>query len=343
MQKKDQQDILALDIDKVTKEFNQWQRDSNFKNIIKNLINPEKRTIKALDELSFQVKKGEFMAYAGANGSGKSTTIKILSGILHPTSGHVSVLGMNPKKDRVALMSKIGILFGQRSELWWDHPVITSYEWKKQIWNIPEETYKKNLNLVIELLDLSQIINTFARELSLGQRLRADIGMLLLHDPELIFLDEPTLGLDVLGKKRVISFLKEINKFKGTTIVVTSHDMSDLEEMADRIILLSNGKIVFDDSFKTLRTIKKSFTSYKFSYLGTPPKLEGVELKESDGYNHEYISLNENLNMKSFLLQLSEINGVENIEVSKIPIEDVISEIYLNKGVICNERISEEN
>jgi len=132
------------------------------------------------------------------------------------------VLGFEPKRDRVQLMKKIGILFGQRTELWWDHPVITSYLWKKDVWRIPDEIFNKNLNLVIELLDLHDIINTFARELSLGQRLRADIGMLLLHNPEVIFLDEPTLGLDVLGKKKVISFLKQINKEQGTTIVVTS-------------------------------------------------------------------------------------------------------------------------
>ena len=132
------------------------------------------------------------------------------------------MLGFEPKRDRVQLMKKIGILFEQRTELWWDHPVITSYLWKKDVWRIPDEIFNKNLNLVIELLDLHDIINTFARELSLGQRLRADIGMLLLHNPEVIFLDEPTLGLDVLGKKKVISFLKQINKEQGTTIVVTS-------------------------------------------------------------------------------------------------------------------------
>ena len=132
------------------------------------------------------------------------------------------MLGFEPKRDRVQLMKKIGILFGQRTELWWDHPVITSYLWKKDVWRIPDEIFNKNLNLVIEMLDLHDIINTFARELSLGQRLRADIGMLLLHNPEVIFLDEPTLGLDVLGKKKVISFLKQINKEQGTTIVVTS-------------------------------------------------------------------------------------------------------------------------
>lgn len=132
------------------------------------------------------------------------------------------MLGFEPKRDRVQLMKKIGILFGQRTELWWDHPVITSYLWKKDVWRIPDEIFNKNLNLVIELLDLHDIINTFARELSLGQRLRADIRMLLLHNPEVIFLDEPTLGLDVLGKKKVISFLKQINKEQGTTIVVTS-------------------------------------------------------------------------------------------------------------------------
>lgn len=275
------------------------------------------------------MKKGEILAYAGENGAGKSTTIKILTGILSPTAGSVSVLGFEPKRDRVQLMKKIGILFGQRTELWWDHPVITSYLWKKDVWRIPDEIFNKNLNLVIELLDLHDIINTFARELSLGQRLRADIGMLLLHNPEVIFLDEPTLGLDVLGKKKVISFLKQINKEQGTTIVVTSHDMDELEELADRIILLSNGTIAFDGCFNELREIEQSFVIYEFTYLGNAPLLEGIKIKESDGYHHKYVG--ESGNTKSFLEQISHIDGIEDIRIHKVPIEDVIAEIYKRK------------
>ena len=202
------QDTPALVIDNIIKEYCQWQRSGNVRDIIRNLIHPEKRVVTALNQISLQINKGEFVAYAGANGAGKSTTIKILSGILMPTAGTVSVLGLNPARDRIRLMRRIGVLFGQRTELWWDHPVLSSFEWKKEVWNIPDSTYRRNLEMVIELLDLSDILKTFARELSLGQRMRADIAMLLLHSPELIFLDEPTLGLDVLAKQQMIRFLK---------------------------------------------------------------------------------------------------------------------------------------
>ena len=246
-------DTPALVIDNVTKQYSQWQRSGQARDILKNMLHPQKRIITALDHLSFEVAPGEFVAYAGANGAGKSTTIKILSGILSPSEGTVSVSGLSPVTDRIELMRHIGVLFGQRTELWWDHPIITSFEWKKEVWGIPEEIYKKNLSLVTELLDLEDILRTFARELSLGQRMRADIGMLLLHDPSVIFLDEPTLGLDVLAKQQMIHFLKEINQECGTTIVVTSHDMDDLEEMAQRIILLNKGQIAFDGNFDKLR------------------------------------------------------------------------------------------
>ena len=295
-------DTPALVIDNVTKQYSQWQRSGQARDILKNMLHPQKRIITALDHLSFEVAPGEFVAYAGANGAGKSTTIKILSGILSPSEGTVSVSGLSPVTDRIELMRHIGVLFGQRTELWWDHPIITSFEWKKEVWGIPEEIYKKNLSLVTELLDLEDILRTFARELSLGQRMRADIGMLLLHDPSVIFLDEPTLGLDVLAKQQMIHFLKEINQECGTTIVVTSHDMDDLEEMAQRIILLNKGQIAFDGNFDKLRNTagacsrivvtmknpgskKQSLTSDKAL---TDPTIPGLQLLSSNEGICEY-------------------------------------------------------
>ena len=172
----------ALAIDNVSKTYEQWQRSGKARDIIKNLFHPEKRTVHALDHVTLCVEQGEFVAYAGANGAGKSTTIKLLSGILAPSGGTVRVLGLDPQRERIALMRRAGVLFGQRTELWWDHPVITSYEWKKRVWDIPQPVYDKNLALVRELLDLDDILKTFARELSLGQRMRADLGMLLCTD-----------------------------------------------------------------------------------------------------------------------------------------------------------------
>ena len=337
-------DTPALVIDNVTKQYSQWQRSGHARDILKNMLHPQKRIITALEHLSFEVAPGEFVAYAGANGAGKSTTIKILSGILSPSEGTVSVSGLSPVTDRIELMRHIGVLFGQRTELWWDHPIITSFEWKKEVWGIPEDIYKKNLSLVTELLDLEDILRTFARELSLGQRMRADIGMLLLHDPSVIFLDEPTLGLDVLAKQQMIHFLKEINRECGTTIVVTSHDMDDLEEMAQRIILLNKGQIAFDGNFDKLRNTagacsrivvtmknpdskKQSLTSDKAL---TAPTIPGLQLLSSNEGIYEYEFNRSQTGIHEVLGNLAGFQGIEDVEIRRAPIEDVIARLYLS-------------
>ncbi|MFW6680318.1 ABC transporter ATP-binding protein [Lacrimispora sp. AGF001] len=326
------QDIPALAIDNITKEYCQWQRSGNARDIIKNLLHPEKRVVTALDHISLQVKKGEFVAYAGANGAGKSTTIKILSGILMPTQGTVSVLGLNPAKDRIKLMSQIGVLFGQRTELWWDHPVISSFQWKKEVWNIPDPVYKKNLEMVTELLDLSDILKTFTRELSLGQRMRADIAMLLLHSPELIFLDEPTLGLDVLAKQQMIRFLKKINLESKTTVVVTSHDMDDLEEMAQRIILINKGRIAFDGNFDELRNVMGGFYRIVLTTAKEeiPLSIPGMRLLKTESGVHEYEFDRNVLGIHEVLGLLSDFPQILDMEIKKSPIEDVVANLYLS-------------
>lgn len=323
-------DTLVLDIDNVNKTYMQWQRSGKVRDIIKNMFRPEKREIHALKSLTLHVRKGEFVAYAGANGAGKSTTLKILSGIIKPSSGQVRVLSMEPGKDRIALMKRIGILFGQRTELWWDHPVITSYEWKKKVWSIPEELYQRNLALVTELLGLDDILHTFARELSLGQRMKADLGMLLLHSPEVIFLDEPTLGLDVLAKRQIIGFLKKINREQGVTIIVTSHDMDDLEEMADRIVLLSKGEIAFDGDFEELRQIQSGCSRISITAGGTAPRIEGLTHMASEGCVHEYEFDKSKTRIHEILGKLSEHSEIEDVEVKKAPIEQVITNLYLS-------------
>ena len=240
---------IAVSLSGVSKVFFQKQPSLSFKD----LFLPRRKIVKALDDVSFTVKSGELVAYAGPNGAGKSTTIKLLSGMLAQNSGAISVLGMSPLKNRISIMRKLGVLFGNRTELWWDHPVSSSYRWKQKVWGIPKKDFTKTESLVLELLDIGPFYHTFARELSLGQRMRADLGMLLLHRPGLILLDEPTLGLDVLAKRQIIGFLKQLNEDEGTTIIVTSHDMDDLEEMARRILLVSEGRIAFDGSFMALR------------------------------------------------------------------------------------------
>jgi len=294
----------------VTKTFTQWQRDNTGLGVMKNLLKPEKRIVTALDNVSFEVNKGEFVAYAGPNGAGKSTTMKLLSGMLQPTSGNISVMSLTPQKHRRAIMRDLGVLFGNRTELWWDHPIIQSFEWKKVVWDIPDRLYRDNLAMVTELLDIGDLLKTFARELSLGQRMRADLAMLLLHSPTLILLDEPTLGLDIMAKRQMIGFLKELNKKAGTTIIVTSHDMDDLEEMAQRILLISNGRIAFDGDFTALRDelgcTKKAIVCFK------------------DGSRNEV----NYQDTGKLLRELSELDGIADVTFSQTSLEEGMANLY---------------
>ena len=295
---------------------------------IKTIFRQEKKILTALDHISFQIRRGEFVAYAGPNGAGKSTTMKLLAGMLQPTGGTISVLGLSPEKDRIALMKKLGVLFGNRTELWWDHPVLQSFEWKKVVWDIPDAVYRRNLDMVTELLDIGEIRNTFARELSLGQRMRADLAMMLLHSPELILLDEPTLGLDVVAKRQMIEFLKKINQEESVTILVTSHDMDDLEEMARRILMISGGKLAFDGSFDGLREITGNLTHFTVTTDGREPKLEGCRLLGGKRGVFEFEADLSELPIRTLLERLSRAEGIMDVEIRKAPIEQVISQLY---------------
>ena len=320
---------IAVSVDNVTKIFTQWQRENTGKGLIKNLLKPQKKIVAALDNVSFSVNRGEFIAYAGPNGAGKSTTMKLLAGMLQPTEGSVSVLGMSPEKERIRLMRKLGVLFGNRTELWWDHPVSQSFEWKQVVWDIPLDVYRRNLEMVTDLLDIGELLKTFARELSLGQRMRADLAMMLLHSPELILLDEPTLGLDVVAKRQMIDFLKKINRENNVTIIVTSHDMDDLEEMAQRILMISNGKIAYDGSFDGLRDITGNLTRLTVTMDGGAAlSLEGGKLIGAENGVYEFevdIALTP---IKFLLKQLSEADGVKDVEINKAPIEQIIAGLY---------------
>lgn len=317
-------DHIAVKVDSVTKSFTQWQKKEG----IRNMFRQEKKTVTAVDDISFRISSGEFAAYAGPNGAGKSTTMKLLAGMLKPTDGTISVLGMSPEKDRIALMKKLGVLFGNRTELWWDHPVIQSFEWKKVVWDIPDAVYKRNLDMVTELLDIGEIRNTFARELSLGQRMRADLAMMLLHSPKLILLDEPTLGLDVVAKRQMIDFLKRINREEGVTIMVTSHDMDDLEEMAQRILMISNGKLAYDGDFDGLRAITGNLTHFTVTTDGRRPELEGCRLLEEKQGVFEFEADFSHLPIQSLLERLSKVDGIMDVEIKKAPIEQVIAQLY---------------
>jgi ABC-2 type transport system ATP-binding protein len=305
--------------------------------MLRNLFHPRIRIVDALRGVDLVVHRGEIVAYAGPNGAGKSTTIKLLSGVLAPDEGTVRSLGMDPVKDRVRYVGRIGVVFGQRTELWWDHPIAATFEWKRVVWNIPAERYERMLGLVRDLLGLDEIFHTLARELSLGQRMRADLGLALLHEPDILFLDEPTLGLDVLVRRRILSFIQELNRERGMTVVVTSHDMAELEQLAGRIVLLHEGQIAFDGVFADLRRLlsqRRVLTLETAS--ASAPLLTGAELLNSDDHRHEYAFDSSVVKLSELLEQAAAQTEIVDVETHRPPIDQVVADIYehwLTRGV----------
>lgn len=234
----------VVELSNVTKRFRRLLRGS--------LLHREYQDVYALRGVSLRIRRGEFLAYAGPNGAGKSTTFKLLCGMLAPNAGTARLFGMDPIRSRIAVMRRTGVLFGNRSELWWDHPLRSSFEWKRDVWAIPKRDYCARMEQLTAEMRLGSFMDAFVRELSLGQRMRANLALTLLHSPELVLLDEPTLGLDVLAKQNLIRTLKDINRVHGVTLVVTSHDMDDLRDMADRLVLLHEGEIRYDGTFDQL-------------------------------------------------------------------------------------------
>jgi ABC-2 type transport system ATP-binding protein len=206
----------------------------------------EKHRVRAVDSLSFTVQRGEVVGYIGPNGAGKSTTIKMLTGILNPSGGRVRVAGIDPARERTRLARHIGVVFGQRTTLWWDLPLIDSYRLMHRMYRIPDARYRANLERCVELLELADLLEVPVRQLSLGQRMRGDIAAALLHDPEVLYLDEPTIGLDVVSKARVRGFLRDLNTERGTTVLLTTHDLTDIEQLCQRVMVIDHGRLVYD-------------------------------------------------------------------------------------------------
>jgi ABC-2 type transport system ATP-binding protein len=323
----------AVSLNGVTKIFRQRTRSDTVSGVLKGLFRPNINTIRAVDNVSFTVGCGEILAYAGANGAGKSTTIKLLAGLLSPDSGKISALAMDPVKQRVKFMQRTGVLFGQRTELWWDQPVITSFDWKKVVWNIKDANYRRMKNELVDLLDMAAFLNTHVRELSLGQRMRADMAMALLHEPELLLLDEPTIGMDVLAKRQIIGFLKDMNRKNRMTVIVTSHDMDDLMEIAGRIILLDKGKITYDGSFDRLRTIIGGHRTVILTTKSTtPPLIDGAAYEKSEDNRHWYKVDAEKYPIAA-ILQKVPAEEIEDVETLRPPFEEQIADLYRSNFV----------
>jgi ABC-2 type transport system ATP-binding protein len=213
----------------------------------------ERRVVNAVDGITLAVEEGELLGYLGPNGAGKSTTIKMLTGILVPTSGRVRVAGFDPSRQRIELTRRIGVVFGQRVQLWWDLPLRDSFELLRHVYRVPKERYEANLARFTELLELEPFLGTPVRQLSLGQRVRGELSAALLHDPEVVFLDEPTIGLDVVAKQRVRDFLVELNRERGVTVVLTTHDLGDIERLCSRLVVIDHGRVIWDGAIEELK------------------------------------------------------------------------------------------
>ncbi|WP_342429193.1 ATP-binding cassette domain-containing protein [Neobacillus sp. FSL H8-0543] len=247
-------------VEGISKSFKVAKRSAGIRQATKALFFREHTIVEALKDISFTINQGEIVGYIGPNGAGKSTTIKIMSGILVPEQGSCTIMGYTPWKDRTQYVKNIGVVFGQRSQLWWDVPVIDSFELLKDIYKVPQEQYKSTIDLLIETLELQSIIHTPVRQLSLGQRMRCEIAASLIHNPQILFLDEPTIGLDAISKIAVRQFIKTINKERGVTVILTTHDMSDIEALADRVLLIGKGSLLYDGNLEEMR---KRFGSQK--------------------------------------------------------------------------------
>ena len=242
-----------IEVSHLRKTFRVARRGAGFSQAVKALFHREYEEIPALDDVSFTIGDGEMVGYIGPNGAGKSSTIKVLSGILTPDSGSCLIDGRTPWKERTAHVRDIGVVFGQRTQLWWDVPVADSFDLLKEIYSIDEGTYRNNVGELTELLGLEQLLRTPARQLSLGQRMRCEIAASLLHSPRILFLDEPTIGLDAVSKLAVREFILRLNRERGTTVLLTTHDMQDIEALASRVLLIGRGKILLDGTVEDIR------------------------------------------------------------------------------------------
>jgi ABC-2 type transport system ATP-binding protein len=269
-----------IELNGICKSFRVARRPAGFKNAAKALFHREYEVVQALKDVSFTIQDGEMVGYIGPNGAGKSSTIKVMSGILTPDKGQCTINGRIPWKERTAHVAEIGVVFGQRSQLWWDVPVADSFELIRDIYRIPTDKFRKNLTELTEMLSLENIVQTPARQLSLGQRMRCEIAASLLHSPRVLFLDEPTIGLDAGSKLTVRDFIRRINRERGTTVVLTTHDMQDIEALAERILLIGRGRILMDDTFQALKRRYSGEKTITVEYAGALSPVDGLRLLE---------------------------------------------------------------
>ncbi|NJJ41975.1 ATP-binding cassette domain-containing protein [Paenibacillus apii] len=323
-------DIIVAD--HLVRQFHTRKKPEGSFKLLKSVFSMKKETKNVVDRVSFTVRKGDIVGYIGPNGAGKSTTIKMLSGVLVPTSGTVHVKGLEPHKNRKQHAGNIGVVFGQRTQLWWDLPLIESFKLLGKIYDVPEDRFRRNLEMFTDILDMSSFLSTPVRQLSLGQRMRGDIAAALLHEPEILFLDEPTIGLDIMAKEKIQSFLQKINKEKEITIILTTHNMDDIEKLCHRVIFIDKGQILFDGSTEVMTA---EFGGFRYLVVDAPNWDEAawngppVERRED---SQLFFRIEDDKQVAPMIKQLTDLIDIHNLTVQEPKIEDVIKQLYGNNG-----------
>ena len=326
--------LSLITVSNLRKNFKVYQHREGFMGAIRNLASSAHSIVKAVDGISFGVDEGQIVGYVGPNGAGKSTTIKMLTGILVPTSGEIDVDGLIPYKNRKENARRMGVVFGQRTQLWWDLPVIESFELLRRIYRVPLDSYKRNIEIFDDLLNIGEFINTPVRKLSLGQRMRCDLAAALLHDPPTLYLDEPTIGLDVVAKQRVRDFLKGINKERSTTIILTTHDLSDVEKLCNRMMIIDHGKIIYDGTVaeikqrygKKRRLVVDLAGDYSEISVSGAETVQRVDHRAWLQFDRDAISASQ------LITQLTEKYEIIDLTLEEPEIETIVAGIYEGDG-----------
>ena len=319
-----------IEVKNISKEFKVNKRSAGIPGMIANMFSPKFEIKKAVNDLSFTIEKGEMVGFIGPNGAGKSSTIKMLSGILCPDSGSISVAGYIPYKQRKSYVGNIGVVFGQKSQLQWDLPVIDSFELLRAIYRIPEEEYKRNLERFTEMLDMKGFINQPVRQLSLGQRMRSDIVASLLHSPEIVFFDEPTIGVDIIGKETIRNFIKELNEQDKVTMIFTTHDMQDIEQTCKRIIIIDKGSLMYDGSLQDIRnkygTSRRLIAEFNEETAVAP--IKNVIIEDLKDRKVSFTFDNNVVDVNKLMHEVLEKYSVHDVTVAEPEIESIIQKMY---------------
>lgn len=322
--------MALITVNNLVKDYKINVRNKGILGAVQGLLMPEYKIKRAVDNISFEIKKGETVGFIGPNGAGKSTTVKMLTGILVPTSGSISIGGLCPHKDRKKNAFRIGAVFGQRTQLWWDLPAVDTFDLLRYVYKIPEKTFKKNMEVFNEILGLNEFINSPTRQLSLGQRMRADIAAALLHDPEIIFFDEPTIGLDVVAKERIREFIRFINKEKDTTMLFTTHDMLDIEKTCQRMIIIDHGMTIYDGSVEKIKDVlgKERTLVVEFGEEYNEISLPGVELIKREENKMWFKFNKDEMQVSNLIFSLTQKYVINDLTIQEPDIEAIVREIY---------------